>query len=108
MGIPKTIVQQILLEDLQKWKLCTWFVPRALTVEQKEHCPNHAYNLIETIKSDPDFLDSIITGDESCCFAYDPETKRQSSKWCSRNTPPSKKIFISKIKSKDYADFVFW
>ncbi len=35
-GIPKTIVQQILHEDFQKWKLCTWFVPRALTTEQKE------------------------------------------------------------------------
>ncbi len=30
-GIPKTIVQQILYEDLQKRKLCTWFVPHTLT-----------------------------------------------------------------------------
>ncbi len=35
-GIPKTIVQLILCEDLQKWKLCTWFVPHALTAKQKE------------------------------------------------------------------------
>ncbi len=31
MEIPKTIVQQILREDLQKWKLCTWYVPHALS-----------------------------------------------------------------------------
>ncbi len=91
-GIPKTIVQQILREGLQKWKLCTWFVPHALTAEQKEQSLNHAYNLIETIKSNPNFLDSIITGYESWCFAYDPETKRQSSKWCGPNTPLSKKF----------------
>ncbi len=32
----------------------------------------HAYNLIEMIKSDPNFLDSILTGDESWGFAYEP------------------------------------
>ncbi len=34
--IPKTIVQQILRDDLQKQKLCVRFVPHALTAEQKE------------------------------------------------------------------------
>ncbi len=71
-------MQQILCEDLQKWKLCAWFVPHALTPEQKEQRLNHAYDLIETIKSDPNFLDSKITDDESWYFAYDLETKRQS------------------------------
>ncbi len=35
-GTPKTIVQQILHEDLQKRKLCVWFVMHTLTAEQKE------------------------------------------------------------------------
>ncbi len=34
MGIQKTIVQQILWEYLQEWKLCAWFMPYALTAEQ--------------------------------------------------------------------------
>ncbi len=92
MGIPKTIAQQILREDLQKWKLYVWFVPLVLTAEQKEQHFNHAYDLIETIKSDPNILDSIITGDESWCFAFDLETKCQSSKWCGPNSPSSKKF----------------
>jgi len=29
--------------------------------------------------ADNNFLNKIITGDETWCFAYDPETKRQSS-----------------------------
>ncbi len=37
------------------------------------------YDLVETIKSNPNFL---TPGDESCCVAYDLETKQQSSKWC--------------------------
>ncbi len=65
MGIPKTIVQQTLREDLQKWKLCMQFGLHALTAEQEEQSLNHTYDLIETIKSDLNFLDSIITGDKS-------------------------------------------
>ncbi len=56
--IPKMTVQQILCEYSQKLKHCARFVPHALTAEQIEHCLN-------TIKSDPSFLDAIITGDES-------------------------------------------
>ncbi len=67
-------------------------VLHALTAEQKEQRLNHAYDLIETIKSDINVLDSIITRDESWYFAYDRETKRQSSKWCGANTPTSKKF----------------
>ncbi len=78
-GIPKTIMQQILCEDLQKWKLCAQFVSHALTARQKEQHLKHAYDLIETIKSDPNFLDFISTGDESWCSTYDLETRRLSS-----------------------------
>ncbi len=98
MGIPKTIMQQIVCEDLQKWKLCMQFVLHALTAEQKKQRLNHTYNLIETIKSGPNFLDSIITGDESWCFVYDLEITRLSSEWCSPNRPPSKKFRFQKSR----------
>jgi len=34
----------------------------------------------------------IITGDETWCFAYDPETKRQSSEWVGDTSPQPKKL----------------
>ncbi len=77
-GILKTTVQPILHEDLQKRKLCVWFVQHALIAKQKEQCFNHAYGLIETIKSDPNLLYSIITGDENWCYAY--MIRKQSAK----------------------------
>ncbi len=101
-------MQQILCEDLQKWKLCVQFVLHALTAEQKEQRLNHTHDIIEMTKNDPNFLDSIITGDESCCFAYGPETKRQSSEGCDPNTPTCKKFGFQKSKVKDDADFIFW
>ncbi len=70
IGIPKTIMRQNLSEDLQKQNLCVRFVLHALTLEQKEECLNHTYDHIEMIKSEQNFSDSIITGDEIWCFAY--------------------------------------
>jgi hypothetical protein len=31
--------------------------------------------------ADKHFFNKIITGNETWCFAYDPETKQQSSEW---------------------------
>ncbi len=45
-------------------------------------------------------MDSIITGDESWFFAYDPKTKRQRSEWCGPNTPPSEKFRFQKSSVK--------
>ncbi len=90
VGIPKTIMQKILREDLQKRKLCIWFMLHALTAEQNEQRPNHTYDLIEPIKSDPNFLDSIITGNGSWCFVYDLETKCQSSECVVQTRHPLK------------------
>ncbi|KAG5321397.1 MOS1T transposase, partial [Pseudoatta argentina] len=55
--------------------------------------------------SDPNFLDKIITGDESWCFQYDPSTKRQSMEWRGRGEGRPTKItsidaFESSLKIK--------
>jgi hypothetical protein len=38
-------------------------------------------DLLNMINGDKNFLDKLITGAKSWCFAYDPKTKRQSSDW---------------------------
>ncbi len=107
IGIPKTIAQLILREDLPKWKLCVWFVPHALIAEQKEQCLNHAYNLIETSKSDPNFLDCIITGDLSWFLRMIWKQSAKVSNSAARIRRPPKN-FDFKNKYKDDADFVFY
>ncbi|KAM0734110.1 Mariner Mos1 transposase [Formica fusca] len=51
--------------------------------------------------SNPNFTKSIITGDETWCFQYDPETKRQSATWKSPEEPKVQKTrqTPSKIKA---------
>ena len=43
----------------------------------------------------------IITGDETFCFAYDPETKRQSSEWVGE-TPSAEETEIPKVPHQDH------
>jgi hypothetical protein len=63
------------------------FVPSLLTEEQNEHRMAVATNLLQEAESDPNFKEGIITGDETCVFGYNPETKRQPSQWKSASSP---------------------
>ena len=50
------------------------------------------------INGDKNFLDKVITGDESWCFAYDPETKRLSSVCVGEHSPRLKKLSFQKSR----------
>ena len=79
LGIPQTIVSEILTEDLGKKCLAAKFVPWLLSQEQKEFRAEGAEDLLETTNNYRDFLKKVITGDESWVYGYDPETKAKSS-----------------------------
>ena len=49
---------------------------------------------------DRNFLDRVITMDETWLHYYEPEGKRQSSVWKSSHTPPPKKARSSKSMGK--------
>ncbi|GFU30925.1 histone-lysine N-methyltransferase SETMAR [Nephila pilipes] len=90
----------IMTEDLKKKKLCARFVPHTLTTEQKEHRIASSEDLIAAADEDPNFLKTIVTGDESWCLEYDPETNRQSSEWTSPGKGRPMKVRASKSKTK--------
>jgi hypothetical protein len=75
LNIPKTLVLQILKEDLRKKKLCARFIPHSLTLEQREDGVTSCHDIIAMANADKYFFNKIIMGDETWCFAYDPETK---------------------------------
>jgi len=45
-------------------------------------------------------MDKVITDDKSWCFAYDPETKRQSSEWVGEHSARPKKLRFQKSRAK--------
>jgi transposase len=81
-------------------RIAAKFVLRVLTQDQKDSRVAICQELKETVKNDPTLLLNIITGDESIVYAYDPETKLQSSRWKSPGSPRPKKARMQKSKLK--------
>jgi len=90
-------VLQILKEDLGKRKLCARFFPHSLTPEQREDRVTSCQNIIAMADAD-NFFNKIITGDETWCFTYDPETKRQSFEWVDETSPRPKKLKFQRTR----------
>ena len=51
-------------------------VPRIITPEQKEIGMNICAGILQNTENYPNFLENIITCDESWIFQYNPESKR--------------------------------
>jgi AraC-like DNA-binding protein len=91
LHISKSTCHQILRENLGKQKLKASLVPHALTQDQKEVRASICADLLHEAQNNAMFINSIIADDESWCFQYDPQTKRQSAEWRS-TCRPSKKV----------------
>ena len=90
-GVSWSSCQRILSEELQMKRVAAKFVPHVLTADLKQSRVNACRELKEHLEIDPDLFLKLITGDESWCYSYDPETKQQSSEWKSSNSPCPKK-----------------
>ncbi|UYV81739.1 ADCY3 [Cordylochernes scorpioides] len=56
--------------------------------------------MLEMTRTDPEWKDKIITGDETWVYDYDPETKRQYAEWRGQGEPRPKKSRILKSRNK--------
>lgn len=55
--------------------MSTKFVAKLLTMEHKQLHLEIAQDLLDNANSNPNFLNTVITGDESWVHGCDPETK---------------------------------
>jgi len=62
-------------------------VPRLLKEDQKNNRLIVCYDLREQVGHHPQILSKVVTGDETWCYGYDPETKQASSQWKTPNSP---------------------
>ena len=81
----------MLMEDLNMKRVSSKFVPWLLTEDQKNNRLNVCYDLREQAGNDTQILSKVVTGDETWCYGYDPETKLASSQWKTPNSPKPKK-----------------
>jgi transposase len=81
LNINEGTVHQIVTQDLNMRKLCAKMVPEKLNDDQKARRNEVSAETRERLETEPDFLNRVIRGHESCCFfffEYDPATIRQS------------------------------
>ena len=79
-------------------KLCAKIVPKVLTDEQKQRRVDCCNDWIKNAQ-DSNFLNMVITGEESWIYEYDPETKRVKE-WKHRGSPHTKKARKNCLKSR--------
>jgi len=66
-----------LTEELHMKRVAVKFVPCLLSEDQRVNRLDVCSEMKDQLKTDPDFLSKIITGNESRCYRYDPQTKQQ-------------------------------
>ncbi|GFW56496.1 putative mariner transposase [Trichonephila clavipes] len=63
-------------------KLCSKWVPRLLTVDQKQQRIDNSEHCLELFKRNKqDILHRNVTMDETCIHYYTPESKKSSAEW---------------------------
>ena len=101
-------VQNILTTDFDMRRVSAKFVPRVLTVEQKQQRLSISLELRDRAASDSSFVRIVGSGDETWVYGYDPETRVQSSQWKSPSFPRAEKKNASiKIQHQGGDDCVF-
>ena len=99
VGISVGTVDTIMTNNLKLYKVCAKFVPKTLFRDQRQFRVECGTDILQMIVADFEFLNNIVTCDESWEFMYDPESKRQSAQWKhgTSSRPKKKKIRRSQI-----------
>ena len=80
-GIHSSSVLKILRERLGLRKICARWVPHLLSDEQKQSRVRLASKVIEKYdKCGPRRLEEIVTGDETCIYHFQPDSKAEKKK----------------------------
>jgi histone-lysine N-methyltransferase SETMAR len=100
--ISKTMVHEMLVQELHMNRICARWVPRMLSEENMTNRTEASRQFLRKFsQSGIDFLDRIITTDETWFHYYDPETKQQSSQWKNVDSPRPKKAKVTKSLGKN-------
>ena len=88
-------------------KVSARWIPRMLTEDQKGSRPDNSRYLLSCHEDDPgEFMERVVTRDETWVNHFVPESKRQSIQWKHPGSPPPKKF--KKVSSAGKVTSVFW
>lgn len=108
LGISKSRVYDIVHNVLEYHKVCARWVPRQLTDAHKQaRMGSSLTHLSRYHVEGNDFLERIVTGDETWVHHATPESKRDSMTWKHLTSPPVRKFKTTPSARKTMAT-VFW
>lgn len=108
LKISKERVGHIVQEYLDMRKLCAKWVPRVLTIDQKQQRFDDSEQCLVMLNRNKDeFFRRYITMDETWLHHYTPESNRQSAEWTARDEPHPKRGKTQQSAGKVMAS-VFW
>ena len=96
-------VHTIVRDDLDMRKIYSRFVPQKLTEEQKAKWMGTSGDFISMYDQDPLLLENIVTGDETWCYHFDPESKRHDGVVFT-DFPATKKESSAEIQGQNTVD----
>lgn len=102
LGVSCSTVHRVLTQDLSMSKVSARWVPRLLKDSEKQRrvaCSTEFLRRFE--REGEQFLDKIITVDETWIHHYDPETKLESSVWKTPRSPAPKKARVQRSMGKE-------
>ena len=89
--VSKTTIHEAVTEKLRYRKLCARWAPKMLTDDHKTKRMGSVLKFLTRYAQERDeFLDSIVTGDETWVLHHAPESKQQSLQWCHTHSPRTK------------------
>ena len=106
--VSRSTIGRTLTEKLEYQKVCARWVPRMLTEHHQRQRIDSSREFLQRYAHENDnFLDSIVTGDETWAFHFTPETKQQSREWRHSSSPTSQTFKRTQSAGKVMAT-VFW
>lgn len=108
LKISKERVGHIIHQHLGMRKLCAKWVPRELTMDQKQQRIDDSEECLQLLtRNKPEFLRRYVTMDETWIHHYTPESNRQSAEWTATGEPTPKRGKTQQSAGKVMAS-VFW
>lgn len=107
LGISPPAIHTILHDHLAVKKICSRWIPHNLTNAEKKARVDWCKKMIKKYNSGAsNEVNKIVTGDESWIYAYEPETKQQSTVWIFQDEPnPTKVVRTRSTKKQMVAHF---
>jgi len=86
--VSRSTIGRTFTEKLEYRKVCARWVPRTLTEDhQRQRTDSSCEFLQHYAGENGNFLDLIVTGDETWAFHFTPDTKQQSREWRHSSSP---------------------